>query len=200
VTPAASLPSAATSRAPRRRWKPEEDAKLIEAVQKLGKKWFAVAAMVPGRTNEQCRQRWAQTLDPTNGKRGQWTPEEVAKLTKAVKKHGNDWIAVAAMVPDRNNKSCRNLNRWINTTDPANGNKGKLRRGWEPEEDAKLSEAVKKHGKHWVSVAKLVPGRSSHQCRDRWIYTVDRVNGKRGKWTPEQDAKLTEAAEKHGKD
>jgi hypothetical protein len=51
VTPVASVPSATASRAPRRYWKAEEDAKLTEAVQKLGRKWVAVAAMVPGRTN-----------------------------------------------------------------------------------------------------------------------------------------------------
>jgi hypothetical protein len=43
VTPVASLPSAATSSAPRRNWKPEEDAKLTEAVKKHGKKWVAIA-------------------------------------------------------------------------------------------------------------------------------------------------------------
>jgi myb proto-oncogene protein len=46
-------------------WKPEEDAKLIEAVKKKhGNDWVAVAAMVPGRTNVQCRYRWVNHLDP----------------------------------------------------------------------------------------------------------------------------------------
>jgi hypothetical protein len=61
--PAAPLASAAASRAPRR-WKVEEDAKLIEAVKKHGNDWFAVAAMVPGRTNVQCRYRWVNYLAP----------------------------------------------------------------------------------------------------------------------------------------
>jgi hypothetical protein len=46
------------------RWSPEEDAKLMEALKKRGKKWIEVAAMVPGRTNIRCRQRWVNTLDP----------------------------------------------------------------------------------------------------------------------------------------
>jgi hypothetical protein len=54
VTPVASLPSVATSRAPSHSWKPEEDAKLIEAIKKHGKKWVVVATLVPGRTNAQC--------------------------------------------------------------------------------------------------------------------------------------------------
>jgi hypothetical protein len=46
------------------KWSPEEDVKLIEAVQKLDKYWVTVAAMVPGRTNNQCREHWVHTLDP----------------------------------------------------------------------------------------------------------------------------------------
>jgi hypothetical protein len=78
VTPAASLPSAATSRAPSRSWTPEEDAKLRIAVKKHGNDWVAVAKLVPGRMNHRCRQRWVQTLDPANdGKKlGKWTPAE----------------------------------------------------------------------------------------------------------------------------
>jgi myb proto-oncogene protein len=46
------------------KWSPEEDAKLTEAVQKLSEDWVAVAAMVPGLTNIQCRYRWVRYLDP----------------------------------------------------------------------------------------------------------------------------------------
>jgi hypothetical protein len=46
------------------RWKPEEDAKLMEAVNKHDKKWVAVAAMFPDRTNAQCCERWVNNLDP----------------------------------------------------------------------------------------------------------------------------------------
>jgi myb proto-oncogene protein len=117
-----------------------------------------------------------------------------------VKKHGKDWILVAAMISGRTNPLCRQ--RWVNTVDPANKTlKGK----WTPEEDAKLTEEVKKHGKDWLAVANMVPGRSNLQCRRRWINTVDPTNKKnKGKarisWTPEEDAKLIEAAKKHGTD
>jgi hypothetical protein len=64
VTPAASLPSAAASRAPRRIWTPEEDTQLTAAVKGHGKKWVKVAKLVSGRTDKQCRKRWVLTLDP----------------------------------------------------------------------------------------------------------------------------------------
>jgi hypothetical protein len=193
VTLTASLLSAATSQVPRRSWTPEEDAKLTEAVKKHGNHWVAVAAMVPGRKKGQCRQRWINTLDPANVMKGQWTPEEDAKLTEAVKKHGKYCAAAAAMVPGRTKGQCRQ--RWINTLDPANVMKGQ----WTPEEDAKLMEAVKKHGKYCVAVAVMVPGRTPVQCRERWTKNLDPPNGKKaGQWTPEEDSNLIEAVKKHG--
>jgi hypothetical protein len=122
VTPAASLPNATPFRTPRISWKPEEDAKLTEAVKKYGKNWGSVSKMVLDRTNQQCRGRWLNILDPANESkdkaRTSWKPEEDTQLMEAVKKHGTDWLAVAAMVPDRTNQMCRQ--RWINTLDPAN--------------------------------------------------------------------------------
>jgi hypothetical protein len=203
VTPAASLPSAAASRDGS--WKAVEDAKLTEAVNKHGKKWVSVAAMVSGRTNIQCRQRWVDVLDPTNGNKAKWTPEEDAKLTEAVKQHGNLWVVVAALVIGRTDKQCRQ--RWINTVDPSNGKNAASYRAprcaWKAEEDAKLTEAVKRHGNHcWAVVAAMVSGRTNNQCRERWVKTVDPSNGnkvQRRSWKPEEDAKLTEAVNKHGK-
>jgi antitoxin (DNA-binding transcriptional repressor) of toxin-antitoxin stability system len=56
-------------------------------------------------------------LDPANEKNsGKWTPEEDAKLIEAVKKHGTYWVKVAALVPGRTNKTCRN--RWVKSLDP----------------------------------------------------------------------------------
>jgi myb proto-oncogene protein len=96
------------------KWTPEEDAKLVNAVKKHGNDWVAIAAMVPGRTNQRCRERWVGTLDPATGKNlGTWSTEEDAKLKKAVKKHGNDWVAVAKLVPGRSNTQCRK--RWLYT-------------------------------------------------------------------------------------
>jgi S-ribosylhomocysteine lyase LuxS involved in autoinducer biosynthesis len=182
-----------TSSEPRRNWKPEEDTKLTKAVKKYGKNWVTVAAMVPGRKNRQCHSRWVQTLDPANMKKGPWTPEEDATLMEAMKKHGKEWAAIAAMVPGRTNQQCRH--RWTQALDPANW-KGK----WTPEQDAKLTAAVKTHGKDWVANSKLVPGRTNNQCHNRWTHTLDPANVKTGKWTPKEDAKLTEAVKKLGKD
>jgi hypothetical protein len=196
VTVADSLESAAASPgAPPRSWTPAEDTKLTEAIKKHGKKWVAVATMVPGRTDQQCRRRWIQTLDTAWKTAGQWNGEEDAKLIDAVKKHGKKWVAIATLVPGRTDIQCRQ--RWTQTLDPSNGkNKGR----WKPDEDTKLIEAVKKHAKNWVAVATLVPGRTDLQCRFRWVNMVEHANGKTmGRWKPEEDTKLIEAVKKHGK-
>jgi hypothetical protein len=79
------------------------------------------------------------------------------------------------------------------------------RRIWNAEEDEVLTEAVKKHGKDWVAVAKLVPGRTHNQCRHRWLHSLDHANGGNQRKTPykywksEEDGKLTEGVKKRGK-
>jgi hypothetical protein len=198
VTPAASLVSKVTSRTYPRHWNVEEDTKLIEAVKKHGKKWLAVAAMVPGRTDKQCRNRWTQVIDPVAAAaktKGIWKLEEDTKLTEAVKKYGQKWVAVAAMVAGRTDDQCRK--RWTQTLDTA----GKIVGLWNRDEDTNLSEAVKRHGKNWVAVATLVPGRTDKQCASRWTQTLDPVASRKtaGRWKPEEDAKLIEAVKKHAK-
>jgi hypothetical protein len=62
---------------PRRSWNSDDDIKLTEAVRMCGNDWVVVAALVPGRTNVQCRERWANRLDPNiNQKMGKWRAEE----------------------------------------------------------------------------------------------------------------------------
>jgi hypothetical protein len=183
VTPATPKPA---SHAPRRNWKGAEDTKLSEAVKKHGKDWPAVAKLVDGRTSLQCCRRWVRHLDPALEKSaGKWTPEEDAQLIEAVKKHGSCWVKVAALVPGRTDMSCRQ--RWVMTLNPDRASNTvepvtpatplpasyAPRRNWKGEEDAKLSKAVKNHGKDWVAVAAMVPGKTNDQCRQRWVRNLD---------------------------
>jgi myb proto-oncogene protein len=124
-------------------WTVEEDAKLTEAVEELGKDWVRVAAMVLVRTNQQRRYRWVMNLDP-NVTLGKWTVEEDAKLTDAVKEHGvNNWVAVGALVPGRTKRQCGY--RWA---------KLKEQGGKSLHPDTNTGELTLE-----VAVAALVPGR-----------------------------------------
>jgi hypothetical protein len=141
-------------------------------------------------------------IDQANGRTGKWTEDEDFKLKGAVQTHGGkDWDALAVLVPGRTKKQC--YNRWycvLNlSTDQANGRTGK----WTEDEDHKLKGAVETHGgKDWEAIAALVPGRTKMQCCNRWHDflnpSIDRANGRRGKWAADEDSKLKGAVETHG--
>jgi hypothetical protein len=187
-----------------KRWTVEEDAKLTKVVTEHGNKWSEVATLIPGRTNNQCRQRWEKSLDPDINT-DKWTAQEEARLVDAVQKRGKDWVAVAALVPGRNNTQC--CRRWCKTLNPAT-TKGR----WTLEEDQKLSQVIADHGTKWALVTAMIPGRTSDQCRQRWRNNLDpglrttqgassaaacNYNNK-GKWTAQEDAKLAQAVKEHG--
>jgi hypothetical protein len=187
-------------------WKEDEDIKLNAAVQKHGgKNWAAISALVPGRTKKQCCNRWHDVLEPgidrVNGCTGTWKEDEDIKLKDAVQKHGDkNWVVIAALVPGRTKKQCRN--RWHNVLDLSirvNGCTGT----WKEDEDIKLKDAVQKHGdKNWVAIATLVPSRTKMQCRSRWhnalVPGIDGVNGCTGTWKEDEDINLKAAVQQLG--
>jgi hypothetical protein len=189
-------------------WTPEDEAALNSAVKKCGTKWVAVAALMPGRTNEQCRKRWiaapkrekAKTSKPIawedRNPRNEWNPKEDALLKSAVEKCGTKWVEVAKLLPGRHNEQCRK--RWYGyiCMDASAKSIGL----WTAAEDTRLTAAVKKHGnKEWSVIAQLVRGRNNEQCRRRWLDSVD-MNTKRvtGPWSATEDAKLTAVVKTHG--
>jgi hypothetical protein len=197
------------------RWTPEEDVELTSAVAKMNKKWWgrehridwvAVAALVTGRTNDQCHQRWKNTLDPsivlTAGRKGKWTEDEDLKLKYSVHMYGGkDWVAIATLVSGRTNIQC--WNRWYDvlksSVDRAHGRTGK----WTKDEDLKLKYSVQMHGgKDWVAIAALVSSRTKKQCHRRWKYTLDPsiapTAGRTCKFTEDEDLKLKNAVQAHG--
>jgi hypothetical protein len=79
-------------------WSPEEDAQLRVAVDLYGNAWMEVASVIPGRNNEQCRDRWGERLNP-KVPRGKWTAEEDARLLSAVDEFGvKGWKEVSERV------------------------------------------------------------------------------------------------------
>jgi hypothetical protein len=57
-------------------------------------------------------------------------------------------------------------------------------------EDARLRELVAEHGaSSWRAVAKLMPGRTTRQCRERWINYLDPALNTNA-WTSDEDALL----------
>jgi hypothetical protein len=189
------------------KWEEDEDKMLKEAVRTHGgKNWAKIAALVLGRTKNQCKKKWHDTLnfniDPTTASTGKWTGDEDKKLREAVGAHGaKNWGNIATLVPGRTKNQCHK--RWHDALDPsigqANGRTGK----WEEDEDKKLREAVGAHGaKNWGNIATLVPGRTKNQCRSRWhaalICSIDPTTALAGKWEEDEDKMLKDAVRAHG--
>lgn len=104
------------------------------------------------------------TFDPHAER--QWSSEEDRQLRKAViqekeQKRPVKWDAIAASLPRRSKKECRK--RWHHTMMEA------VRKcKWKPEEDERLSTAVRKFGRKWISVAQIVMTRNDNECMRRW--------------------------------
>jgi hypothetical protein len=155
------------------KWAEEEDIKLKDAVQTHGGKDFvAIAALVPGRTKEQCYNRWHHVLDTSTdrapGHKGSWTAVEDIKLKDAVQMHsGKNWDEIAALVPGRTKQQCGS--RWHNVLDPSIDRANRRTGKWAEDEDIKLQDSVQSHGgSDWAAIAALVPGRTRSQCYNRW--------------------------------
>lgn len=78
-------------------WLTDEDARLKVAVEAYGYSWIEVASTMPGRTNEQCRERWNEVLNPSTTK-DSWTEAEDQALLDAVNTMGNKWKAISVKV------------------------------------------------------------------------------------------------------
>ncbi|ESK89543.1 myb transcription [Moniliophthora roreri MCA 2997] len=89
-------------------WSPDEDERLVKAIEKYGTRWSMVASLVQSRNSDQCAKRWTDTLNPTID-RTSWTPEADALLINAVNEHGKLWTKIVkTYFPGRTGLSAKN--------------------------------------------------------------------------------------------
>eukprot|EP00750_Incisomonas_marina_P028020 INCI6335.1.p1 GENE.INCI6335.1~~INCI6335.1.p1 ORF type:complete len:506 (-),score=50.00 INCI6335.1:10-1527(-) len=155
-------------RKPAQPWTKEEDARLLQLVDKHGPhNWRIIAAGVGSRTPAQAAQRWRKTLDPNlvGVKKGKWTATEDALLRKLVKKYSDqDWQSVAkGFKGKRTVKHCRE--RWIKHIDP----KLKSNQPWTADEDETLLQLRQKLGYNgWAEISRSLPGRTDNAVKRRY--------------------------------
>jgi hypothetical protein len=108
----------------------------------------------------QCSQRWEKVLRPDLIK-GKWTEEEDQKLIISVQEGFERWGDIAAKLPGRTSKQCRE--RWSNYLDPALS-----KTPFTSAEDEQLCNLQRQMGNRWSTIARQMPGRTENTVKLRF--------------------------------
>lgn len=154
------------------KWTAEEDENLKRGVEVLGpKKWLQISQeyLHRARSAVQCLHRWQKVLRPGLVK-GHWKKEEDDIITQCVQVGKKKWSEIAALIPGRIGKQCRE--RWLNHLDPT------IKKGPFSEEEMRiLMEMHAEHGTKWSEIAKHLPGRSENTLKNKWNCMNRRKSG-----------------------
>jgi hypothetical protein len=113
----------------RAKFRPEEDAKLKELVERSGTiSWDVVAREMPGRNARQCRERWKHYVSSTRPK-GEWSLTEDLLLYQKMEEIGPRWTNLAQFFPGRTDLQVKT--RWMHRF--ASVSNLHLRRIWQPD-------------------------------------------------------------------
>ncbi|KAG0435652.1 Myb-like protein L [Dictyocoela muelleri] len=88
------------------KWSKDEDERLAIAVEKYKFKWSKVSEFVGSRNDAQCRDRYVNILDP-NINRGEFSKEEISRVSKLVRKYGKRWSKIARIFRNRTDSQIR---------------------------------------------------------------------------------------------
>ena len=78
---------------------------------------------------------------------------------------GPQWTDIAALIPERVAKQCRE--RWRNHLDPSVS-----RQPWTEEENETLLQRYEKYGSSWAEIASGMPGRPDNGCAPSLLFAV----------------------------
>jgi len=152
-------------------WTEEESAllkKLAEQYRDTAPRWTEIAANFPKHNAIECLSHWQSLTSPPVIKgKGSWTAEEDQILREKRALYGRKWAKIAAHLPGRQGKQCRE--RFVNHLDP------ELKKGeWTDDEEAILIAMHEHHGNRWANISKHLPGRSDNDVKNHWYSTIQR--------------------------
>jgi len=81
-------------------WKKEDDAKIIQLVNKHGKTWSKISKLLGSRNGKQIRDRYINVLDPEI-KKGRFTDEEDRKVFSLYHEYGPKWALISKSFNNR---------------------------------------------------------------------------------------------------
>jgi hypothetical protein len=111
-----------------------------------------------------------------------WNKEEDILLLDLAKRFNSKcWKKISCNFEDKTPLQCFSRYKRIRP--------GIVKGSWTKEEDEKILEMVKIHGKSWSKISKILVSRNGKQIRDRFINILDPTI-KKGKFTIEEDLKL----------
>jgi len=149
--------------------------KLVEEYKGATPSWIEIAKHFDDHNAIDCLDIWQSLTDPpaTRGK-GSWTAEEDQILIEKRALYGRKWAKIAAHLPGRLGKQCRE--RFVNNLDPD------LKKGveWTDDEEAFLI-AEKHNGTRWKNITDQLPGRSDNDVKNQWFSTIQRKFQQYGK-------------------
>ena len=126
-------------KAGREGWTRDEDAKIMQSVATSGQRWAAIAAVLPGRSDDAVRNRYLRL------QRKKQVSEQQAAEAAAEEEDGDP-----AVKGERQSSF----------------KKGEM---WTEEEDELIMKAMMSFGQNWQAVSQRVPGRSAHAVRNRFL-------------------------------
>ena len=102
----ASIPQAKSQKRGRR-WTDDEDAVLLEIVDKMGPNWKDIAFHFPGKTSKQVKERWSNQLDPSISDRP-WSADDDFLLVSLIREYGRSWCKISKAMSGRTELMLKN--------------------------------------------------------------------------------------------